>query len=126
LDAEYSLYELAEITRTNPARQLGLENKGHLGIGADADIAIYDIDENTGVRELEKRLGNCSFLLKGGEEVIKEGSLNMDRAKKKTFYFVPEVKEKAYESELIERICNRRSFRAEHLRVDECFMSVGV
>lgn len=121
-DVEYSLYELAEITRTNPARQLGLENKGHLGIGADADIAIYDMDENTGGRELEKRLGNCSFLLKGGEVIIKEGKLNKERARKETFYFVPEVKEKAYKSELIERICNRRSFRAEHLRVDKCFL----
>jgi hypothetical protein len=121
-DVEYSLYELAQITRTNPARQLGLENKGHLGIGADADIAIYDMDENTGWRELEKRLGNCSFLLKDGETIIREGKLNKDRARKETFHFVPEVKEKAYESELIERICNRRSFRAEHLRVDECFL----
>jgi formylmethanofuran dehydrogenase subunit A len=122
-DAEYSLYELAEITRTNSARQLGLENKGHLGIGADADIAIYDMDENTDGRELEKRLGNCSFLLKGGEAIIREGELNRARARKKTFYFVPEVTEKAYESELVERICNRRSFRAEHLRADECFLS---
>ncbi len=122
-DAEYSLYELAQITRTNPARQLGLENKGHLGIGADADIAIYDLDENTDGWELEKRLGNCSFLLKGGETIIREGKLNKERARKKTFHFVPDVKEKAYESELIERICNRRSFRAEHLKVAECFLS---
>jgi formylmethanofuran dehydrogenase subunit A len=85
LDTEYSLYELAEITRTNPARQLGLENKGHLGIGADADIAIYELDENMDGRELEKRLGNCSFLLKGGEAIIKEGELNRASAKKKTF-----------------------------------------
>jgi formylmethanofuran dehydrogenase subunit A len=125
-DAEYSLYELAEITRMNPARQLGLANKGHLGIGADADIAIYDLGENTDGRELEKRLGNCSFLLKGGEVIISEGELNRDRARRKTFYFVPEEKEKTYESELIERICNKRSFRAEHLRVDECFLGEGV
>jgi hypothetical protein len=59
--------------------------------------------------------------LKDGETIIREGKLNKDRARKETFYFVPEVKEKAYKSELIERICNRRSFRAEHLRVDECF-----
>jgi len=122
LDAEYSLYKLAKITRTNPARQLGLENKGHLGIGADADIAIYDLDEDTDGGELEKRLGNCSFLLKDGEAIIRDGKLNRARARKKTFYFVPEVTEKAYESELIERICNRRSFRAEHLKVDECFL----
>ena len=123
-DAEYSLYEFAEITRANPARQLGLANRGHLGIGADADIAIYDLDENTGGGELEQRLGNCSFLLKGGEVIIREGKLNSAIAMKKTLYFVPEVTEKEYESELIERICNRRSFRAEHLRVDECFLEV--
>ncbi|RCV64055.1 formylmethanofuran dehydrogenase subunit A [Methanophagales archaeon] len=121
-DTEYSIYELAKITRTNPARQLGLENKGHLGIGADADIAIYDMAENTDGRALEKRLGNCSFLLKGGEVIIREGKLNRARAKKKTFYFVPEVKRGPYKSELMEGICNRRSFRAEHLSVDECFL----
>ncbi len=126
-NVEYSLYELAEITRTNPARQLGLKNKGHLSIGADADIAVYDIGENTDGRELEKRLRNCSYLLKGGEVVINEGKLNegSDRAGKKTFYF--EVKGKMEEEakekqrEMMERICNRRSFRAEHLKVDECF-----
>jgi formylmethanofuran dehydrogenase subunit A len=125
-DVEYSIYELAQVTRTNPARQLGLGNKGHLGIGADADIAIYDIGENTDGMELEKRLGNCSFLLKGGEVILREGELKKERARKETVFFVPEVKEKAYENELIERICNGRSFRAEHLKLDECFLSVGV
>jgi formylmethanofuran dehydrogenase subunit A len=42
LDREYSLNEIAIITRAGPARCLGLQNKGHLGIGADADITIYD------------------------------------------------------------------------------------
>src|SRR5207244_9595614 len=41
LDREYSLYEIAIITRAGPARILGLKNKGHLGPGADADITIY-------------------------------------------------------------------------------------
>jgi len=42
LDREYSLNEIAIITRAGPARLLGLKNKGHLGAGADADITIYD------------------------------------------------------------------------------------
>jgi formylmethanofuran dehydrogenase subunit A len=42
LDREYSLNEIAIITRAGPARCLGLSNKGHLGVGADADITIYD------------------------------------------------------------------------------------
>ena len=34
LDREYSLSEIAVITRAAPARILGLKNKGHLGVGA--------------------------------------------------------------------------------------------
>ena len=123
---EYSLYEFAQITRTNPARQLGLRNKGHLGLDADADIAIYDISENTEGKELERRLSSCSYLVKGGEEVIKEGKLVNEAVSKKTFYFeigeneIEAVKEK--HRELIYRICNRRSFRAEHLKVNDCFI----
>ena len=46
LDREYTLSEIAIITRAGPARILGLRNKGHLGIGADADICVYDPNEN--------------------------------------------------------------------------------
>lgn len=41
IDREYSLEEIAVITRAGPARMLGLTNKGHLGVGADADITVY-------------------------------------------------------------------------------------
>src|SRR3989440_247681 len=41
LDRQYSLYEIAIITSAGPARALGLSQKGHLGVGADADVAIY-------------------------------------------------------------------------------------
>jgi len=46
LDREYTLNEIAIITRAGPARMLGLKNKGHLGIGADADITIYNESSN--------------------------------------------------------------------------------
>ncbi|HVT29612.1 MAG TPA: formylmethanofuran dehydrogenase subunit A, partial [Lacipirellulaceae bacterium] len=38
LDREYTLNEVAIITRAGPAKILGLANKGHLGSGADADV----------------------------------------------------------------------------------------
>lgn len=41
LDREYTLGEIAILTRAAPARILGLENKGHLGVGADADVTVY-------------------------------------------------------------------------------------
>ena len=46
LTREYSLNEIAIITRAGPAKILGLANKGHLGVGADADICIYSPDAN--------------------------------------------------------------------------------
>ena len=41
LDREYSLYDIAIMTRAAPARSLGLKNRGHLGPGAVADITVY-------------------------------------------------------------------------------------
>src|SRR5207247_1277324 len=42
LAREYTLSEIAIVTRAGPARLLGLKSKGHLGAGADADVAIDD------------------------------------------------------------------------------------
>ena len=38
---ELSLREIAIMTRAAPARLLGLPDRGHLGVGAAADIAVY-------------------------------------------------------------------------------------
>jgi formylmethanofuran dehydrogenase subunit A len=46
INREYTLGEIAIITRAGPARILGLKNKGHLGVGADADITIYTPNDN--------------------------------------------------------------------------------
>jgi formylmethanofuran dehydrogenase subunit A len=41
LDRQFTLGEIAIITRAGPARLLGLQHKGHLGAGADADVTVY-------------------------------------------------------------------------------------
>lgn len=46
LDREYTLDEIAIITRAGPARLLGLVDKGHLGPGAVADVAIHSASGN--------------------------------------------------------------------------------
>ncbi len=119
---EYSLYQLVSITRDNPARQLGMgDRKGHLGTGADADIAIYDIDdEKTEAKDLEKRFRYCSYLLKGGEIAIKEGRLINRYVAKRTIGRVLQEHEWV-EDEMIKEVCTRRSLRIEHLVVDDCF-----
>ncbi len=46
IDRQYSLEEVAIITRAAPARLLGLADKGHLGPGAVADVVIYEADSD--------------------------------------------------------------------------------
>jgi formylmethanofuran dehydrogenase subunit A len=41
---EYTLSEIATMTRAAPAKLLGLRDRGHLGAGARADIAVYAQD----------------------------------------------------------------------------------
>lgn len=67
---EYSLYEIAIMTRAGPARSLGLKSKGHLGPGADADIAVYREHANR-----ERMFTNPDYVFKGGELVARKGHI---------------------------------------------------
>jgi len=42
IERDFSLYEIAMITRSSPAIATGLKDRGHLGVGAGADIALFD------------------------------------------------------------------------------------
>ena len=70
LDREYSLYEICIITRAAPARMLGLSNKGHLGSGADADLAIYMPQD-----DLQKMFELPRYVIKAGEIVVDQCEL---------------------------------------------------
>lgn len=70
LTREYTLYEIAIITSAGPARTLGLKQKGHLGIGADADIAIYNHNV-----DVAKMFAHPRYVLKSGEVIVEEGEL---------------------------------------------------
>lgn len=68
LDREYTLGEIATITRAAPARMLGLSQKGHLGPGADADVAIYTpSDDRLAMFSLPRHV------IKSGQVVIRDG-----------------------------------------------------
>jgi formylmethanofuran dehydrogenase subunit A len=44
LTREYTLDEIAILTRAGPAKSLGLVDRGHLGVGAAGDITVYRDD----------------------------------------------------------------------------------
>ncbi|WP_017981069.1 tungsten-dependent formylmethanofuran dehydrogenase subunit FwdA [Methanocaldococcus villosus] len=77
VDKEYDLYDIAKVTRANPAKVLGIsEFKGHLGVGAEADIAIYKIDpEEKDGKKIERAFRFAKYVLKRGEIVVKDGEI---------------------------------------------------
>jgi formylmethanofuran dehydrogenase subunit A len=70
LQREYTLDEIAIVTRAGPAKMLGLTHKGHLGPGADGDVTIYMPDaDRRRMFELPR------YVIKAGQIVAKEGDL---------------------------------------------------
>ncbi len=70
LDREYTLEEIAIITRSGPARALGLANKGHLGADAEADVAIYRIRDDR-----RAMFASPEYVLKQGVVVVRNGEV---------------------------------------------------
>ncbi|MEM0224961.1 MAG: formylmethanofuran dehydrogenase subunit A [Desulfurococcaceae archaeon] len=98
LDTEFSLYEIAIMTRAAPAKLLGLDKfKGHLGVGADADIAIYDIDPkeldlSRNYEKFVKAFKKAWLVIKNGEIVVRNGEI-VKTIYGKTYYAEPSIPE---------------------------------
>jgi len=66
----YTLNEVATMTRAAPARLLGLKDRGHLGPGAVADIAVY-----TEQKDVAQMFRAASLVFKDGELVVRDGDV---------------------------------------------------
>jgi formylmethanofuran dehydrogenase subunit A len=80
IDRELGFYEIAIMTRAGQAKALGLKNKGHLGVGADADIAIYNFNPETTdpskkYRTLRKAFKRAAYTIKDGKIAVKNGEV---------------------------------------------------
>lgn len=83
LTREYSLSEIAIITRAAPARMLGLRHKGQLGIGADADITIYQPQT-----DLQRMFELPRYVIQRGAVVVDDGQIQPHRDGR-TLHVVP-------------------------------------
>jgi len=71
IEREYTLSEIAIITRAGPARILGIDREhGHLGPGAAADVTVYEDDADR-----ERMFERPRLLLKGGRVVMRDGKV---------------------------------------------------
>ena len=69
LEREYTLSEVAIMTRAAPARLLGLTDRGHLAPGARADISVYD-----DLADRTAMFGAARLVLKDGRVAVRDGT----------------------------------------------------
>ena len=70
IDREYTLNEIAIMTRAGPAKSLGLKDRGHLGVGANADITVYEDNPNR-----EAMFEKPELVFKNGELIVRNGKI---------------------------------------------------
>lgn len=70
IDREYTLQEIAILTRAGAAKIIGLVDRGTLGQGNWADITVYTHHENR-----EKMFAKPDYVFKDGELVVKDGQV---------------------------------------------------
>jgi formylmethanofuran dehydrogenase subunit A len=70
LKKEFSLYEIALMTRSAAASLLGLTDRGHLQPGGIADIAVYTPHDNK-----ETMFERAALVFKNGRLVVRDGAI---------------------------------------------------
>lgn len=85
LDREYTLDEIAIITRAAPAKILGLDDCGSLRPGKRADLVAYSKRS-----DWEATFKRAALLLKNGHEVVRDGKMSNANVAKQTFTANPQ------------------------------------
>ncbi len=98
-EREWSLYEIAIATRAAPARILGIdERKGHLGAGADADIAVLDhMPSDSSLsdhpEEIVRVFHSTYLTMKAGTVVHRNDVVNPSGVRRRVFSVQPTLPE---------------------------------
>lgn len=82
---DLDLYQAIEKMTAMPARRLNFRNKGHLGIGADGDVTIFDYDricDRATFADPALPPVGIDCVLIGGEIVLQDGIILKDRCGK--------------------------------------------
>ncbi len=112
LNREYSLYEIAILTRAGPARSLGLKDRGHLGPGASADITVY-FDK----ADREAMFTKPELVFKNGELIVRDGKV-VKVVQGATHVARPEY-DKAIEKPLKEYFDRYHTMRMENFKLSD-------
>jgi len=70
LEREYTFSDVVAMTSWGPAKALGLEDRGHLDVGARADIRCYQPQA-----DIEAMFTTPKWVMRAGEIVVKDGQI---------------------------------------------------
>ena len=116
LEREYTLAEICIITRSGPAKILGLKHKGHLAPGADADVTIYTPDANVQTMfELPR------FVIHAGRVIAEQGDLR-EPGFGKTLHVAPQY-DRDVESDIARWFETYNSIRFRNYPVGEEYLN---
>lgn len=82
---DLTLYQAIEKMTAMPAKRLGLKTKGHLGVGADGDITIFNLEtvrDKATFAEPALPPEGIEHVFLGGEPVLKNGEIFRNRCGK--------------------------------------------
>ncbi|MDD1712324.1 MAG: formylmethanofuran dehydrogenase subunit A [Methanoregulaceae archaeon] len=135
IEREMSWEEIAVMTRAGQARALGIVDlgKGHLGVGAEADIAIYplDIDEvdpSTQFQQVVSGFAKTRYTIKRGRVVSRNGEIIVDGANS-TFWSRPKVPpayDLSTDPDFVKKFTQYYTVRMRNYPVQDCYIPRGI
>lgn len=112
LTREYSLYEIAVMTRAAPARSLGLVDRGHLGEGAAADIVVYK-----DVADREAMFSTPEYVFKDGCLIVRDGKVK--NVVSGSLHFAKAEYDKGIEKPLSEYFDRYMTMKMQHMKLSD-------
>ncbi|MEE2695030.1 MAG: formylmethanofuran dehydrogenase subunit A [Pseudomonadota bacterium] len=112
----YNMYEIAIMTRSAPAKILGLKDRGSLKEGCIADIAIYDPKKT-----IDEMFRSARHVFKNGEEIVRNGKvLKYKRTSTQSLKLKYDAK---IHNEIQNWFDNFYSLRLDEFEIDENYFS---
>ncbi|WP_374306833.1 formylmethanofuran dehydrogenase subunit A [Methylocella sp.] len=71
IEREYSIFDVATMTRAAPAKLFGFKDRGQLGEGAVADVSVYSPSD-----DFAKMFRRAHLVFKDGDLVVRDGEIS--------------------------------------------------
>jgi len=115
---EYTLEEIAIVTRAAPAKILGLTDRGHLGAGAVGDVVVYRDD-----KDREAMFQKADYVLKDGRVIVKDGEI-VDLAYGRTHQVAPDY-DRSMDSKMDRWFDEAMGYKAKTFRLSDDEIRAG-